>query len=124
MKISAAIILKDRSILLVRRHKQEGTLLWQFPAGNVENGESTAEAAIRETFEEANIICKSVKKLGKRVHPQTNVEMHYWHCEYLSGEPMTNDVEIEEAIWCPIENIKDYIKSDIFLPVQTFLSKF
>ena len=50
--------------------------------------------------------------------------MHYWHCEYLSGEPMTNDVEIEEAIWCPIENIKDYIKSDIFLPVQTFLSKF
>lgn len=43
---------KDR-ILLCKRAIEPRSGLWTLPAGFMENGESTAEAAIRETLEEA-----------------------------------------------------------------------
>jgi 8-oxo-dGTP diphosphatase len=51
MKISVAIVCHDMSVLLIRRKKREGNLLWQFPAGQIEQGEKSADAAVREVFE-------------------------------------------------------------------------
>ncbi len=44
----------EGSILLCRRAIEPKSGLWTFPAGFMELGESTEEAAIRETFEEAH----------------------------------------------------------------------
>ena len=41
-------------LLLCRRAIEPRSGLWTLPAGFMENGESTAEAAARETLEEAN----------------------------------------------------------------------
>jgi len=41
-------------VLLCRRAIEPRTGLWTLPAGFMENGESTAQAAARETLEEAN----------------------------------------------------------------------
>lgn len=43
----------EEGILLCRRAIEPGYGLWTLPAGFMENGESTAEAALRETAEEA-----------------------------------------------------------------------
>jgi ADP-ribose pyrophosphatase YjhB (NUDIX family) len=45
-------------ILLCRRAIEPKVGLWTFPAGFMETGESTEEAAIRETFEEAHATVK------------------------------------------------------------------
>ena len=45
---------KDGRILLCRRAIEPRHGLWTLPAGFMENGETTAEAAARETLEEAN----------------------------------------------------------------------
>jgi len=45
---------EDGRILLCRRAIEPRHGLWTLPAGFMENGETTAEAAIRETLEEAN----------------------------------------------------------------------
>lgn len=45
---------EDGRILLCRRAIEPRIGLWTLPAGFMENGESTAEAAARETLEEAN----------------------------------------------------------------------
>jgi ADP-ribose pyrophosphatase YjhB (NUDIX family) len=44
---------QDR-VLLCRRAIEPRAGLWTLPAGFMENGETTAQAALRETFEEAN----------------------------------------------------------------------
>jgi ADP-ribose pyrophosphatase YjhB (NUDIX family) len=44
----------EDKILLCRRAIEPRHGLWTLPAGFMENGETTAEAAIRETLEEAN----------------------------------------------------------------------
>jgi ADP-ribose pyrophosphatase YjhB (NUDIX family) len=45
---------KDGRILLCRRAIEPRHGLWTLPAGFMENGETTAQAAARETLEEAN----------------------------------------------------------------------
>lgn len=45
---------QDQRILLCRRGIEPRMGLWTVPAGFMENGETTAEGAVRETLEEAN----------------------------------------------------------------------
>ncbi len=45
---------EDGRILLCRRAIEPRHGLWTLPAGFMENGETTAQAAVRETLEEAN----------------------------------------------------------------------
>ena len=46
--ISAAIIVRDGRLLLVQRRVKEDSLSWQFPAGEVEPGETVEDAVVRE----------------------------------------------------------------------------
>jgi 8-oxo-dGTP diphosphatase len=62
---------------MVRRRVREGRLSWQFPAGEVEPGESRADAAVRETKEETGLEVTAVKLLGERLHPATGRLMSY-----------------------------------------------
>jgi ADP-ribose pyrophosphatase YjhB (NUDIX family) len=52
--IVGAIPVWQEQILLCRRAIEPRHGLWTLPAGFMENGETTTEAAIRETLEEAN----------------------------------------------------------------------
>lgn len=52
--VAGCIPEKDGKILLCRRAIEPRLGLWTFPAGFMELGESTEEAAARETLEEAN----------------------------------------------------------------------
>jgi len=51
---SAAVIDKEGKILLMRRTDNQ---LWAMPAGQMEVGETPAEAVVRETYEETGIRC-------------------------------------------------------------------
>jgi len=53
-------------VLLVRA-KRDPTL-WIFPKGHIERGESAADAALRETREEAGIVGDLVRPVGDPVH--------------------------------------------------------
>ncbi|WP_439528976.1 NUDIX domain-containing protein [Pannonibacter sp.] len=56
--LGVRVILRDASgyVLLVRHTYLPG---WYFPGGGVDVGETLAEAAVRETFEETGIIARS-----------------------------------------------------------------
>ncbi|GAA3014151.1 hypothetical protein Sfulv_27670 [Streptomyces fulvorobeus] len=69
--IAAAIVVHEGRVLTVRRRVSEGQLSWQFPAGEVEPGESCEGAAVRDTKEETGLTVSAVKMLGKRIHPKT-----------------------------------------------------
>ena len=56
-----AAVFRDERLLLIRR---EDSGLWALPGGLVEVGETLAEAAQRELFEEANVRGKATRLLG------------------------------------------------------------
>ena len=51
--IAGCIVLNNNKVLLCRRAIEPRIGLWTVPAGFMENGETVAEAALRETWEEA-----------------------------------------------------------------------
>lgn len=121
--ISAAIIVQDNRVLMVRRRVSEGELSWQFPAGAVESGESAEEAAVRETLEETGLTVEAVKLIGDRVHPKSKRFMSYTAARIISGEAHVADAdELDAVAWVTLAEIPDYVPYGLFEPVQDYLN--
>lgn len=120
--ISAAIVVSEGRVLMVRRRMREGELSWQFPAGAIESGESAEEAAVRETQEETGLTVSAVKLLGERVHPKTQRLMSYTACDVVSGTAyVADDEELAELAWVAHADIPQYVPYGLFEPVQEYL---
>jgi 8-oxo-dGTP diphosphatase len=121
--ISAAIITLDGKVLMVRRRISEGELMWQFPAGGIEAGESPEEAAVRETLEETGLKVEAASLIGQRVHPKTGREMSYTACTVIDGEAHVADADELDAIaWVPLAEIPEYVPYGLYEPVQEYLN--
>jgi 8-oxo-dGTP diphosphatase len=123
-EVVVGIVTYHNKVLLVKRVKQEGELLWVFPGGKVNTGECADHAVIREVFEETGVICHAVNIIGERAHPQTNRKIIYFNCAYVSGEVNEkSSSEVSTVNWKSLSEAKSCITSDIFLPVLEFLIK-
>ena len=123
--ISAAIIVSNDKVLMVRRRISEGELMWQFPAGAIEAGESAEEAAVRETLEETGLEVKSVRVIGHLAkHPKSGREMFYTACDVVAGEAHVADAdELDAVAWVAHGEIADYVPYGLFGPVQAHLDE-
>ncbi|MFI7116881.1 NUDIX hydrolase [Amycolatopsis sp. NPDC049868] len=120
--ISAAVIVHEGRVLLVRRRVKEGSLSWQFPAGEVEEGEAATAAAVRETREETGLEVKDVSVLGERVHPNTGRTMIYVACRVIGGTAaVVDDDELAECAWSDGQQLTNYVPYPFFEPVQEYL---
>lgn len=120
--ISAAIIVSEGRVLMVRRRISEGELMWQFPAGAIEAGETAEEAAVRETEEETGLTVEAIKLLGERVHPKTQRLMSYTAARVLDGEAhVADEDELDAVAWVAHSEIADYVPYGLFEPVQDYL---
>lgn len=122
--IAAAIIVKDGRVLMTRRRFREGELVWGFPTGKVEDGESPEQAAVREVREEVMLNVAAESRLGERVHPTTKRQMVYVACQVVSGTAELKDHEELTAIaWCDRDELAERVPSGIFEPVQEYLNR-
>jgi 8-oxo-dGTP diphosphatase len=122
--ISAAIIVSEGRVLMVRRAVKEGELMWQFPAGGIEPGETPEEAAVRETLEETGLKVEAESLIGQRVHPKTGREMSYTACRVIDGEAHVADAEELDAVaWVSLAEIPEYVPYGLFEPVQAYLDE-
>ncbi|MEU2484072.1 NUDIX hydrolase [Streptomyces sp. NPDC012617] len=120
--IATAIIVDSGKTLMIRRREREGKLLWAFPGGGIEAGESPEQAAVRETAEEVGLEVKAVRTLGDRVHPQTGRHVTYVACEVISGDAVVGDEEeIAAVAWVGHGEIAGYVPWGLYGPVQEYL---
>jgi ADP-ribose pyrophosphatase YjhB (NUDIX family) len=107
----AGIVLLMREGLAAIERVRDGVTYHVLPGGQVEDGESPAEAARREAFEELGMMVK-VRGLVAIVHFGLNLQ-HYFLAEAIGGEFGTGDgpemdspAESERgsyrAVWLPV----------------------
>jgi 8-oxo-dGTP diphosphatase len=120
--VAGAVIVYAGRVLLIRRSTPAGSLLWSFPSGKVELGESAAEAAAREALEEAGVEVAPVVVLGSRIHPVTGWRVVYVACRLLSGTAhAASPREVAEVAWVPSARLVEYVPGGVYPPVRGWL---
>jgi 8-oxo-dGTP diphosphatase len=112
--VSVGIVVKGGSVLMVRRKRREGELRWNFPGGSIEPGEDDAQAVVREVQEETGVTCLPEKRLGQRQHPDSGVEIAYWLCKWLQGDPRVMEKgKADRAQWILADQVEELVTSDL-----------
>ncbi|KAF8014846.1 hypothetical protein BT93_H0592 [Corymbia citriodora subsp. variegata] len=105
-----AFVLNDKQeVLVVQEHsgRSQGTGVWKFPTGVVNEGEDICDAVVREVKEETGIDTKFVEVLCfRQSHKSFFTKSDLFFLCTLQPEPSAIDiqkVESEAARWMPIE---------------------
>lgn len=119
------VVVRNGEILLVRRAIPEGRLMWQFPGGTVEPGETLEDAAKREVSEETGLSVGELRLLGQRVHPDTGRRVHYF-----AGTPVGVDLsvslnpgELSEGRFVKAAEVEKLCTSDLFPAVRELIGE-
>jgi 8-oxo-dGTP diphosphatase len=109
------VVLRDISVLLVRRGKPPNLGSWTLPGGAQEIGETAETAARRELLEETGIevgplqLAATVDSI--RRDADDRVQYHYTIIDFcgcwISGEPVAG-TDVTEAVWAPIDALERF----------------
>ena len=91
-------VLKGAGVLLIQREDFE---VWCMPGGEVDSGESLAEAALRETREETGLDVELHGVVGTYSRPNWHSSMHVvlFAAGQVGGEPRPDPAEAVAAGW-------------------------
>ena len=123
-----ALVIKDETVLLVKRGKAPSAGKWAIPGGSVELGETLQQAAEREIFEETGIRIRALKPVYTfdfiERDKQGDIRFHYvivdLEADYISGEIKPGD-DAARAGWIPYAKLKEL---DMNATTRTFLSAY
>ncbi len=92
--VSAAIMRDGRYLITQRQEKAVLPLLWEFPGGKVEPGESDEFALARELRERIGIDARVAEHISstEREYDKYVVELHLYACDIGSAEPVVGNV--------------------------------
>jgi 8-oxo-dGTP diphosphatase len=109
------VVIKDDSVLLVRRGKPPNVGAWTLPGGAQELGETTEQAARRELLEETGLEVDSLHFAATvdniRRDADGRIRFHYtiidFAARWVSGEPIAA-TDVTEAVWAKLNALDDY----------------
>lgn len=107
---AGGVIVENGRTLLIRMRNLEGKLVWTFPKGHVEPGETAEAAALREVLEETGCACRITGVLTTAYYSFTRAghpvdkEVRWYLMERTAADipPSTPD-EIFGMKWCGLE---------------------
>ena len=112
IRVVGAMIEKEggRYLITQRRPAAVYPLLWEFPGGRVEEGESDEEALARELSEEMGIRVV-VGEEAMRIHheyPKYDVDFRVFRCRLASQEGEIKHVKVHDHRWVTLQEMSSY----------------
>lgn len=110
VRVVAAEVERDGLYLITQRRPEAVLpLLWEFPGGRVEPGESDEDALSRELGEkiDAQVVVGGLSLHVSHEYERYTLDLLVYHCELAPGsEPRAKHVH--EVRWVPPTDFKDY----------------
>lgn len=109
IRVVGAMIERDGRYLITQRKPTASLpLLWEFPGGRVEPGETDAEALKRELREEMAI---AVNVAGEVMHvqhayPDYDIDFRVYRCTLIDGE--VRHIKVYDHRWVSPQDLDDY----------------
>ncbi|WP_315795393.1 NUDIX hydrolase [Paenibacillus sp. BIC5C1] len=96
---AAAIVMNENNEILLIRGPRRG---WEMPGGQVEEGESIQDAAVRETKEESGIDIEIIRFCGIFQNVKGSIVNTLFLARPIGGEPLVTSESLETGYF-PIE---------------------
>ena len=108
---SGGVVVRGQQCIVIvpTRRAADGSQVLALPKGHPEDGESAADAALREVREEAGVQTVVREKLGdvkywyQRDGRRIAKTVTFFMLDYVAGEPADHDHEVEHARWISLE---------------------
>lgn len=113
------LVIKDGRILVAERSDGAG---WCGPGGHIVAGEDTMQAALRETYEEFDILPKQFYPVdGFTVALDGKEEINQFYCTEFIGEPQADENEMRGARFVSLEELTEM---ELFPPFAEAVERF
>lgn len=110
IEVVAAVIEKDGEYLLTQRSATAVLpLLWEFPGGRVESGESKRSALVREVGERIGLTVVVGEPIGENTHEYDSYDVHItlFTCELPAHcDPLP--IGVQQCRWVPSGELSNY----------------
>ena len=117
--VAAVIVDGARILICQRRHDDRFPLLWEFPGGKVEAGESPEQALVRELKEELGVEALAGRELYRTLHRYHElsdaIELIFFSASI--GDDTPRNLAFEQIAWAGREELGKFE----FLPADTEL---
>jgi 8-oxo-dGTP pyrophosphatase MutT (NUDIX family) len=104
--VAGCLVVKDGKYLLVQESTKDIYGLWCLPAGQIDEGETIEEGAIRETREESGYDVSLVSKIGIYHESIENKVKHVFEAEIVGGDATPQEGEILDVKWFTFDEIR------------------
>jgi 8-oxo-dGTP diphosphatase len=112
IRVVGAMLQNDegRYLITQRPPKASLPLLWEFPGGRVEEGETDEQALAREIREEMAV---DVRVLEQALHthheyPTYDIDFRVYRCRMMSAESAIQHVRVHDHRWVTLEEMSQY----------------
>jgi 8-oxo-dGTP diphosphatase len=109
IRVVAGVIERGgRYLITQRRASAVLPLLWEFPGGRVESGETDAAALKREVLHRLGVDVTPGQLISFVTHPyeKYSVDLYLYECALASGEPAA--VNVADFRWVPSSEFESY----------------
>lgn len=118
MGTRSCVAIIHRNRLLMVRQTYRGEVLWTFPGGSIEEGETAEQAAIREVYEETGLRVAIIKRISHGYSERIQGMYSCYLGEILSGElKLGKDPELTGIQWMAVEDLLENREVQRLLPL-------
>lgn len=107
--VTAAIIIRDRKVLIARRNPDlTNGGRWEFPGGKVKAGENPRSCLKRELKEEMGIEVEVLDKIGTSTHKGEHqfLKLLFYNTQWINGKMRLRDHT--EVQWVRADQLSEY----------------
>ncbi len=129
---AGGVVVDKDKVLVIKTKNLKNEVIYTFPKGHIEEGETPQQAAIREVEEETGVKADIKEKIkdveywfihnGKKIHKTVN-----WFLMTPIEVKPTKNIEVDEVFWYDINKVKDILSynsdKELISKVLDILSK-